>query len=150
MQRYIASGCSAAHTGAAIIGDSKLITSASTSAITIAVAHISALRCAFHHALAIQMMHAGYPGQHGDTRASVDCKYHMEGRCSLGHKCPFRHQPVSSFSVSCLIRLIHAAGIPIWLWFQNRRSCHVWLNIQGYSLQYVCICGICVPCSSGG
>ncbi|KAA6420472.1 MAG: hypothetical protein FRX49_09633 [Trebouxia sp. A1-2] len=38
------------------------------------------------------MMHAGYPGQHTDTRASVDCKYFLEGRCSLGDACPFRHR----------------------------------------------------------
>lgn len=38
------------------------------------------------------MMHAGYPGQYSDTRASVDCKYFLEGRCSLGDACPFRHR----------------------------------------------------------
>ncbi|KAL0019400.1 hypothetical protein WJX77_008137 [Trebouxia sp. C0004] len=37
-------------------------------------------------------MHAGYPGQYTDTRASVDCKYFLEGRCSLGDACPFRHR----------------------------------------------------------
>ena len=46
--------------------------------------------------LLVQMMHAGYPGQHTDTRASVDCKYFLEGRCSLGDACPFRHRAVSN------------------------------------------------------
>lgn len=42
------------------------------------------------------MMHAGFPGQRiHDTRATVDCKYYLEGRCTLGDNCPFRHRPVS-------------------------------------------------------
>lgn len=49
-----------------------------------------------HMQLNVQMMHAGYPGQLSDTRKKTDCKYHLEGRCSLGDKCPFRHVPVSS------------------------------------------------------
>lgn len=59
--------------------------------------------------LLVQMMHAGYPGQYTDTRASVDCKYFLEGRCSLGDACPFRHRAVSNL-IFCRLLIQHVSA----------------------------------------
>ena len=66
-------------------------------------------------------MHAGYPGQYTDTRASVDCKYFLEGRCSLGDACPFRHRAVSNL-IFCrvLIQYVSAPGTTYQIQFLTR------------------------------
>ncbi|KAL3158655.1 hypothetical protein ABBQ32_011398 [Trebouxia sp. C0010 RCD-2024] len=64
------------------------------------------------------MMHAGYPGQLSDTRKKTDCKYHLEGRCSLGDKCPFRHVP----------ELFNSAARVAFAPHSQASVCHFYLN----------------------
>lgn len=67
-----------------------------------------------------QMMHAGYPGQYTDTRATVDCKYFLEGRCTLGDNCPFRHRP-DKFNTATRARTSFPPG-------SQPQPCHFFLN----------------------